>query len=56
MANPSSRTVTSQGNYMPAFLNIAVGVLLSLVYLPSFFDPKMDPISRDDPKLTPDSK
>lgn len=48
MANPSSRTVTSKGTYLPAFLNGGIAMILSLVYLPSFFDPKTVPLLQED--------
>jgi hypothetical protein len=49
MANPSSRTVTSKGTYLPAFLNGGIAMILSLLYLPSFFDPKVTtPLLQED--------
>jgi hypothetical protein len=49
MANPSSRTVTSKGTYLPAFLNGGIAMILSLLYLPAFFDPKVTtPLLQED--------
>jgi len=48
MANPSSRKVTSKGTYLPAFLNGGIAMILSLLYLPSFFDPKTVPLLQED--------